>query len=257
MALHNLVFVIDVDHHEGDKSDDRLDVQTHFVKRCILHILLHFGYKYGFEKVRWGYKFFWFKTGRSSASVISRVSDFKELRHKTFEDFEQEFKASLDGKGGVRSPQRKQQSRKCGSVQNALKETLLDFQWDRPDITSPTKLSLRPRRSSGAGNPSLLHESDPSNRGRNLVFVVSRCPRSKSQLVEYLSLKDDDLPTDVTEQIISKSMHDLLVQKQVVLHWIDCSSHIQVSTADCRRAVFYTCLNVSQISHEPGFNYVF
>ncbi|XP_013888143.1 treslin isoform X2 [Austrofundulus limnaeus] len=231
MALHNLVFVIDVD-YEGDKSDDRLDVQNHFVKRAVLYILLHLGYKYGFEKVRWGYKFFRSQTGRSNGRVISRVSDFKELRHKTFEDFEQEFEARMDGKDSVCWSQHKQQSSKSESVQKALKETLLDFQWDRPDITSPTKLSLRPRRSSRAGSSDPLNESDISNRGRNLVFIVSQCPLSKTQLMDYLSLNDDDLPTDVTEYILSKSLNDMLLQKQVVLHWIDCGANVQVTSCE-------------------------
>ncbi|XP_051808511.1 treslin isoform X2 [Acanthochromis polyacanthus] len=226
MAVHNLVFVIDVDC--GDHgSDSQLDVRNHFVKRGILHILLHFGYKFGFEKVRWGYTFFESKTGRN-ASLVSKVSDFKELRHKTFEDFEQEFEAKFDVKDKRCSFQQKQQSSPCASVQNALKETLLDFQWDRPDITSPTKLSLRPRKAGRAGRPSVSHEDDISSNGRNVVFVVSQCPLSKTQLVDYLSFGDNVLPADVTGYIISKGLCDMLLQRQVVLHWIDSRSHIQV-----------------------------
>uniref|UniRef100_A0A3P8SWB1 Treslin N-terminal domain-containing protein n=1 Tax=Amphiprion percula TaxID=161767 RepID=A0A3P8SWB1_AMPPE len=231
MAVHNLVFVIDVDYGDHD-SVSQLDVKNHFVKRGILHILLHFGYKYGFEKVRWGYKFFESKTGRN-ASLVSKVSDFKELRHKTFEDFELEFEAKFDVKDKGCSSQQKQQSNRCASVQNALKETLLDFQWDRPDITSPTKLSLRPRKAGRAGKPSVSHEDDISSNGRNVVFVVSQCPLSKIQLVNYLSFGDNALPVDVTEYILSKGLCDMLLQRQVVLHWIDSQSHIQVSTARC------------------------
>ncbi|CAN9498866.1 unnamed protein product [Ophioblennius macclurei] len=219
MASHNLVFVIDVDDGEQE-PEDRAEVRSRFTKRAILQVLLNLGYKFGMENVRWGYKFFQSQAGRS-ARFTSRASDFKELCHKSFEDFEQEFEAKLDERDKARGSMHSASS----SVQTALKEVLLDFQWDRPDITSPTKLSLRPRKSSSGPH----EEEDASSSGSNVLFVVSQCPRSRTQLLDYLSMEANDLAPNVTDEtIICKGLNQMLDQRKVVLHWIDSRSHIQV-----------------------------
>ncbi|KAM9808257.1 treslin [Neosynchiropus ocellatus] len=241
MAPHNLVFVIDVD---GDvqPSNDKVDGKHRLLKRGILHILLHFGVKFGFDTVRWGYKFFQSKTNRNG-SFIPRGSDLKELRYKHFEDFEMELDAMLDGRGRSCSSCRT----RSVSVQKVLKEVVLDFQWDLPDITSPTKLSLRPRRAGRGGTP-VVHD-EALNSGTNLVFVVSECPRSWSQLVNYLSFEMlHDRETDVSQLLIAKNIHDMMIQKKVVLHWVDSTSNHPLPAAEDNLGAFKLAQVLAQVN---------
>lgn len=224
MASQNVVFAIDVDYRPEETNSTTSAYQNH-LKHWILRVLLSLGHKYGLEKVRWGYKFFHSRTVKS-ATLITRGSDFKELQEKAFSDFEEELLVKFSGQG--KSPRSRERSHKlkpspASCVQNALKEILLDFQWDRPDLTSPTKVTLRPRRSSRTGRNIPLHDYDMLSLDRNVLFVVSECPRSKAELEDYLSIRSNDSThhRDIHEQVLPKGLIDMLMQRKVVLHWAD------------------------------------
>lgn len=224
MAAHNVVFAIDVDGRCEELSLAR-DSYLSSLKQWILKVLLSLGSKYGFENVRWGYKFFHSRTVRS-ASLITRGTDFRELQEKAFSDFEVEFvqKVAVNQKSSDGHHRLRPSPAIC--VQNTLKETLLDFQWDRPDITSPTKLSLRPRRSTRNTKHLPMADDDVSCQGQNAVFLVSECPCSRREVVEFLQLRSDDIggQKDLPELILPKGLTDMFVHRKVVLHWADCGS---------------------------------
>lgn len=224
MAAHNVVFAIDVDYQSEELHLPR-DLYLSSLKQWILKVLLSLGSKYGFENVRWGYKFFHSRTVKS-ASLITRSTDFRELQEKAFSEFEVEFvhKVGVDQKSSGEQNRLRPSPAVC--VQNTLKEILLDFQWDRPDITSPTKLSLRPRRSTRSTANIPLADDDTSCQGQNVVFVVSACPYSRREVMEFLQLRSGDVgsPKDLAELIVPKGLMDMLVHRKVGLHWADCSS---------------------------------
>ncbi|KAM9495457.1 treslin [Clarias gariepinus] len=231
MAGHNVVFAIDVDYQSEELNLPR-DLYLSYLKQWILKTLLSLSSKYGFENVRWGYKFFHSRSVKS-ANLITRGPDFKELLEKVFSDFEGELVQKIGCRKSSDEQNRLRQSPAI-CVQNTLKEILLDFQWDRPDITSPTKLSLRPRRSTRNPTNIPLSEDDVSCQGKNVIFLVSDCPYSRRDVVEFLQLGTDDsvIQRDLPELIVPKGLIDMLISRKVVLHWADCSTHEVKNEAD-------------------------
>ncbi|XP_030621135.1 treslin [Chanos chanos] len=230
MASHNVVFLIDVESRGivNDTSGSSY-FNNHHVKQCVLRILLNFAFKYGLEKVRWGYRFIHTRTVKSS-TLITRGTDFKELTDKAFQDFEEELinKFNLRRKSSSLS---KQQSSPAGILQNALKEIVLDFQWDRPDITSPTKPTVRLKRSSGSGKHVSAAEDDHSGLGENILFLLSECPRSMTELREFLSLTSggSGRQKDLPELVLPKGLVDMLFLRKIVLHWINATLYSEVT----------------------------
>ncbi|KAI4902695.1 hypothetical protein NFI96_028969 [Prochilodus magdalenae] len=224
MASYNVVFAIDVDYQSKELSASTA-VYQNYLKQWILRVLLSLGSKYGFEKVRWGYRFFHSRTVKG-ASLITRGTDFRELHEKAFNDFEEELVKFGANPKTVGDKHRRLQPSPASCMHNALKEILLDFQWDRPDITSPTKLTLRPRRSCRSTKNISLADDELSCLGKNVLFVVSTCPHSRSELGEFIhSSSDSGSHRDFQELVLPKRIIDLLIQRKVVLHWADCSFH--------------------------------
>ncbi|XP_059570576.1 treslin isoform X2 [Alligator mississippiensis] len=188
-----------------------------------LRILNYLGCKFGLAKVRWGFKFF---DSLGSRGRASRVGDFRELGPRSWEDFEEE----LETRFGMQSCK----SHLPGPVpralitQTVLKETLLDYQWDRPEITSPTKPVLRSQKSKLLVAPDEPLESHmPSEGFVNLIFLFSPCPHSQRELLQFVSGNEVrsccELPTpqEVAEKLLPRRVREMITGQKIALYWVD------------------------------------
>ncbi|CAM5145550.1 unnamed protein product [Eretmochelys imbricata] len=210
---HNVVFLLDV----------ASSLQKNQLQLGCLRILNYLGCRFGLAKVRWGFKFFDSLGARGRAA---RVGDFCELGPRSWEDFEEE----LESRFGVQS----HKSHLPGPVpratltQNVLKETLLDYQWDRPEITSPAKPFLRSQKSRLIVAPDEPLESHmPSEGFVNAVFLFSPCPHSQRELLQFVSGSDVhsccDLPSsqEVAEKLLPKRVQEMIAGQKITLYWVD------------------------------------
>ncbi|XP_067411780.1 treslin isoform X2 [Emydura macquarii macquarii] len=217
---HHVVFLLDV----------ASPVQKNQLQLGCLRILNYSGCRFGLANVRWGYKFFDSLGARGRAS---RLGDFCELGPRSFEDFAEE----LESRFGVQS----HKSHLPGPVprailtQNVLKETLLDYPWDRPEITSPAKPFLRSQKSRLIVAPDEPLESHmPSEGFVNAVFLFSPCPHSQRELLQFVSGSDVhsscNYPSsqEVAEKLLPKRVQEMIAGQKITLYWVDTAEWFKV-----------------------------
>uniref|UniRef100_A0A8C5SDM0 Treslin n=1 Tax=Laticauda laticaudata TaxID=8630 RepID=A0A8C5SDM0_LATLA len=211
---HNVVFLLDtVDSAEKD--------HLHLGALRILNFL---GCKFGLAKVRWDFKFFDSSGIRGRAS---RVGSFRELGSRSWEDFEEELESRF-GKQ-LCPPGSPGPTPRSTVTRNILKETLLDYQWDRPEIVSPTKPVLRSQK-----NKLMAIVDNPPAQSThagfaNAIFILSPCPHSRRELWQFISGNYAPLPEelppshDLAEKFLPKGIQDMMVSHKVTLYWMDTS----------------------------------
>lgn len=180
-------FLIDVN-AENLLSEIKPLELSNAIRLCVLRILTYFNDQIGKEasNLRWGYKFY-------NSRVITHVyerHEFKESKVEYFEEFEQEickrldesfnkeinFQSSLnvqDGESMQESSGKKPSPAKCLSC--ALTDLVHDFEWERPEITSPFKRSRRYSQTEDVNN----------NCCSNFVFLFTWCPYSKNLMASF------------------------------------------------------------------------
>ncbi|KAJ6621423.1 hypothetical protein lerEdw1_014888 [Lerista edwardsae] len=217
---HNVVFLLDT----------ASSVQKVSLHRGILRILNYLGCRFGLAKVRWGFKFF---DSLGAQGRTSQVGNFRELGSCSWENFEELLEARFGGQAhSSRLPGPKP---RAALIRNILKEALLDYQWDRPEIASPAKPVLRSQKNKSA----LPLDKPPANWNSsdgfvNAVFLFSPCPHSQREVLQFVSGShihlSDEPPTsqDLTEKFVPKGIQDMMAGKKITLYWVDTAEWSQV-----------------------------
>ncbi|XP_036591779.1 treslin [Trichosurus vulpecula] len=193
------------------------------VQLVALRVLNYLSCRFGLSRVRWGFQFF---DSQGARSRPSRVSDFRELGPNSWEDFEEELEARFGDR--AQRPHLPGPATRATHIQNVLTETLLDYQWDLPEISSPTKPFLRSSKRRLLGSPDEPGGADADLRGlMNAVFLFSPCPHSQRELLQFVARSDAHsqhlLPTTqvVMEKLLPKRVQEILMGRKISLYWVD------------------------------------
>ncbi|KAM4749034.1 treslin [Rhinophrynus dorsalis] len=184
----------------------------------------------GLGHVRWSYRFLNSLGGRCRPP---RRSDLRELGPRSWDEFEEELEACWERARSGRASTT--QSSRAMLTQTALMETLSDFQWDRPDITSPTKPTLLRSRRRGRIVPvdEPMKTESPTDKltnpsCRNAVFILSPCPHTQAQLGHFIAMSDNIGPQQVIDKLLPRTLQNIINNKKVVLYWLDTSDWSEV-----------------------------
>lgn len=204
------------------------------LRRAALRLLLYLGCRFGLAGVRWAFRLF---DSDGARSRPSRVSDFRELGPRSWEDLEEELEAWLGDAGpGARPPGAAPRARR---THGALMETLLDYQWDRPEIASPTKPAVRRsgRRLLDAESEAAEAEAALGAFG-NAVFLLAPCPHSQRELLQFAGGGEGapaarapaaTTPTQLLEKLLPKRLQEVLSARKIALYWVDSTDRSKVS----------------------------
>ncbi|XP_017372965.1 treslin [Cebus imitator] len=190
------------------------------VRRAALRLLTYLSCRFGLARVHWAFKFF---DSQGARSRPSRVSDFRELGARSWEDFEEELEARLEDRAHLPGP-----APRATHTHGALMETLLDYQWDRPEITSPAKPILRSSGRRLLDADSEAREAEATLGGlANAVFLLAPCPHSQRELLQFVSGSEAQAqspppaPKQVMEKLLPRRVQEVMLARKITFYWVD------------------------------------
>ncbi|XP_044135409.1 treslin isoform X2 [Bufo gargarizans] len=237
-SSHNVVLLVDA-------ADSSLKSR---VKLLSLRLLNFLTCRAGLGQVRWSYRFLNSLGGRCRPP---RRSELRELGPRSWDEFEEELEACWERARSSRSSST--QSSRASLTHTALMDTLSDFQWDRPDITSPAKPAVLRARRGGrlmAAEEALKADSASEMMAspgcRNAVFILSPCPHSRAQLTDFTAPGEEEAGLQqVTDKLLSRALQNMVSNKRVTLYWLDTCDWAQVWQT-CDHFGYWTMVELMQ-----------
>ena len=148
-----------------------------------------------------------------------RRTFFREFDTRQFEEFEIHLKAKFSSvQDRCLKVETEQETDMFENLQISLERLIYDIPWDRPDITSPMKLSADGRllRASLDMIPSLRH---------NFVFIISECPHRIEDLLVLSGC--DNSPASAIKSILPQRIFKEYTElKQIRLFWVDMNREV-------------------------------
>ena len=233
-----VVFMVDVDSYcKTEDSEASTQKIVNEIGLCAIKILVNFHHlstrrsfvsssssssigpnsdSIGSHSFLWGYKFY-----NSLSQQIDR-SSFKECSLKNFESFHEEVEQRLEYEKLRLDVSHLKTNSLSGaqSLARGLTELVHDFQWDRPDISSPVRPRSRDGRRSTGKDPNGPHH-------KNIVFIFSACPHSLEDMKLFIHGHDSSKRTprkgkDIIKSLLSPSLQQQLCETaKISVHWID------------------------------------
>ena len=233
---YQIVFLIDlstaVPKNEADSSSDQI---APCIRTSTLKLLTYFSNKVPdvlrLKSLRWGFKFC------NSVSMRFQKYDFLDFTIDNFEEFESKVDDALEserlkthglvkerkavddaphdvaGTGGWAAGD--DETDAVDNLKHTLREVLHDFQWDRPDISSPIRHVSR-RHARGRKN------DNDEPRQHNMVFFFSRCPRGRRSLCTFAGVGENATRHDVLSAFMPNTLYRQFYESsKIKLYWVD------------------------------------
>ena len=224
---YQIVFLIDLNITELRHYDDSsLTCVFESIKLSVIKILTHFGYKLNDNlkttNISWGYTLFNqlppIKKRIKSTLIdysLNQIKTFENDLRNAFNEEQQKWASVLDNSLNCEVHDEGFSEDGAILLERALTDVLSDFQWDRPDISSP----LRPLRRDGKAQQHNYNKTEMLTK--NYVMLLSRCPHSKKELRTFLDSKDLG-SNAVLESFMPSSLHRQFYQEtRIHLFWLD------------------------------------